>query len=108
MAGDDGRQIEIAFQLSARGNEVARFLHGGQRGAQSLAVERSVLLVVQPLRDQSQGGGELGTCGKIGAVVGQFKTVADLLIGLRGDLFHRLRMHRPRRHPAGVRNDICR
>ena len=101
MAGNDGRQIEFAFELPAGRDEVLGLFHGRQGGAQGLAVDRRVSLVVQSLGDQAQCGGELGPSGKVGPAIGQFESMADLLVGLRGNLFHRFRTHGAGSRAAG-------
>ena len=104
MAGNDRRQIEFALELPAGGDEVLGLFHGRQGGTQGLAVDRRVAIVVQSLGDQAQCGGELGPSGKVGPAVGQFESMADLLVGLRGDLLHRFRTHGPGHgQPGGSR-----
>ena len=64
-----------------------------------------VLFAIETLGNEAQGGCELRAGGKVGAAVGQFKTMSDLLVGLRGDLLHRFTTHPRDSRRSGNKRD---
>ena len=119
VAGNDGGQVEVGLQLPAGGKEILGFLHGRQPGAERAAVVGRVVLGVQRLGHQPQGGDELGPGRVAGPAIGQLEAVADLLVGLPGRLLQllaprgrRLRRQQQRagrlgQSPRGARRRRC-